>query len=49
MSNLSSYGLIAGAAVYAAIGLIGLFLLTTQPYSLGSTDGYGTTRTAPHK
>ena len=42
MNNLASYGFWIGAAVYAAIGVFGMFFLSTQPNIATATDGYGT-------
>ena len=36
------YGFWTCAAVYAAIGVIGVFFLSTQPNIANATDGYGT-------
>lgn len=46
MSNLTYFGFLGCAAVYAAIGLIGVLLLGTQPGIVGAGDGYGTVRIA---
>jgi len=40
--NRTRFGFWACATVYAAIGVIGLFFLSTQSNFAGSTDGYGT-------
>ena len=42
MSNLASFGFWTCAAVYAAIGVIGVFFLSAQPNIANATDGYGT-------
>ncbi len=49
MNNLASFGFWTCAAVYAAIGVIGVFLLSTQPNIANATDGYGTIRLAVQK
>jgi hypothetical protein len=45
MRNLS-FGICAGAALYAAIGVIGVCFLSTQPSMQSATDGYGIFRVA---
>jgi hypothetical protein len=47
MNKLASFGFWSCAAVYAAIGVIGVFVLSTQPNI--ATDGYGTLRLAAQK
>jgi hypothetical protein len=42
MNNLTSFGFWTCAAVYAAIGVIGVFFLSTQPNIANAMDGYGT-------
>ena len=49
MNNLASYGFWTCAAVYAAIGVIGVFFLSTQPNIANATDGYGTIRLVASK
>lgn len=49
MKNLASFGFWTCAAVYAAIGVIGVFFLSTQPNIANATDGYGTIRLVAHK
>ncbi len=41
MRGISPFGLWTCAALYAAAGVFGLFLLTTQPDPIPSGDGYG--------
>ncbi len=49
MKNLASFGFWTCATVYAAIGLIGVFFLSSQPNIANATDGYGTISLAAHK
>lgn len=49
MSNLAYFGFLSCAAVYAAIGLIGVVLLSTSPDIPGVSDGYGTIRIVAQK
>ncbi len=42
MSKFPIYGLCAGAALYAAVGILGLLVVMTQPNIAASADGYGT-------
>ena len=49
MNNLASFGFWTCAAVYAAIGVIGIFFLSTQPNIANATDGYGTIRLRAQK
>jgi hypothetical protein len=46
MPNLSYFGICLGAALYAAIGVIGFCFLTTQQNMPSATDGYGVFRVA---
>jgi hypothetical protein len=46
MSRFAYYGFWACAGVYAAIGIIGVVLLGSQPGSAYSNDGYGTLQPA---
>jgi len=46
MRNSSFFGICVGAVLYAAIGVIGLCLLSTQPNLQSATDGYGVFRVA---
>jgi hypothetical protein len=49
MRKLSTYGIWAGAVLYAAIGVLGLLFLTTQPNIAAPADGYGTARVRPNQ
>ena len=49
MGKLAYFGFWTGAALYAAIGLIGVVLFSAQPNIASATDGYGTTRIAAQK
>ncbi|MFY9692125.1 MAG: hypothetical protein WBF24_21910 [Xanthobacteraceae bacterium] len=49
MNNLASFGFWTCAAVYAAIGVIGIFFLSSQPNIANATDGYGTISLVAHK
>jgi hypothetical protein len=49
MRKLSTYGIWAGAALYATIGVLGLLFLTTQPNIAAPADGYGTARIPPNQ
>jgi len=49
MRKLAFYGFWTCAALYAAIGLIGVVLLSIQPGIAGATDGYGTLRATAQK
>jgi len=49
MSSRAAAGFWAVATVYAAIGVIGVFLLATQPNIARSADGYGAFRLAAQK
>ena len=49
MSNFAYFGFISCAAVYAAIGLIGVVLLSALPNNLNASDGYGTVRLVAQK
>lgn len=49
MNNLASFGFWTCAAVYAAIGVIGVFFLSSQPNIANATDGYGTIHLAARK
>jgi hypothetical protein len=49
MSRLASFGFWTCAAVYAAIGVIGVFLIGAQPNIAGATEGYGTIRLLAQK
>jgi|HubBroStandDraft_4_1064222.scaffolds.fasta_scaffold622562_2 hypothetical protein len=46
MPKLSYFGICVGAALYAAIGVIGFCFLSTQPSMESATDGYGVFRVA---
>ena len=46
MRNSSFFGICVGAVLYAAIGVIGLCLLSAQPNLQSATDGYGVFRVA---
>ena len=41
MSGIACFGFWTCAAIYAATGLIGLFLIGAQPGIASSSDGYG--------
>ena len=44
-----AFGFWTCAAIYAAVGVVGVFLIGTQPSIAYSSDGYGTMRiTAQH-
>lgn len=43
MKGGALFGFWTCAAVYAAIGVIGVFFFSTQPDSARATGGYGTT------
>jgi hypothetical protein len=49
MRKLSIYSIWAGAALYAAIGMLGLLFLSTQPNIAAPADGYGTARVPPNQ
>jgi hypothetical protein len=49
MNNFAHFGFWTCAAVYAAIGVIGVFFLTNQSSIANSTDGYGTVRLVAHR
>jgi hypothetical protein len=49
MNNLTSFGFWTCAAVYAAIGVIGVFFFSTQPNIANAKDGYGTIRLVASK
>jgi hypothetical protein len=49
MSKLAALGFWTCATVYAAVGIVGVFLLGSQPNIANATDGYGTVRLAGHK
>jgi hypothetical protein len=49
MNGFASFGFWTCAAVYAAIGLVGVFFLSTQPNIANATDGYGTARLVAQK
>lgn len=42
MSGMAYFGFWTCAGIYAAIGLIGIFLIGAQPSIAYSSDGYGT-------
>jgi hypothetical protein len=44
MRGISPFGIWTCAALYAAAGVFGLFLLTSQPNTVPTTDGYGVVR-----
>jgi hypothetical protein len=46
MRNFSFFGICASAVLYAAIGVIGVCFLSTQPSMQSVTDGYGVFRVA---
>jgi hypothetical protein len=46
MSNLGRFGVFACVALYGAVGLVGVFLLASEPSMALSTDGYGIGRLA---
>ena len=51
MRGVSPFGIWTCAALYAAVGVFGLFFLTSQPTTMAATDGYGVIRFAtqnPH-
>jgi|HubBroStandDraft_2_1064218.scaffolds.fasta_scaffold1216363_1 hypothetical protein len=41
MNNLVPFGFWTCAALYTAIGVVGIFLFSTQPNLANATDGYG--------
>jgi hypothetical protein len=49
MGKRASLGFWTCAAVYAAIGAIGLFFLSGQPNIANATEGYGTVGLAVRK
>ena len=49
MGKLAYFGFWTSAALYAAIGLIGVCLFGTQPNIASATAGYGTIRIAAQK
>jgi len=49
MKSLVSFGFWTCAAVYAAVGLIGVFFFSSQPNIANATDGYGTISLVAHK
>ena len=49
MGKLAYFGFWTGAALYAAIGLIGVFLFGAQLDIASASDGYGTIRIAAQK
>jgi hypothetical protein len=49
VNNLTSFGFWTCATLYTAIGVIGVFFLSTQPNIARSTDGYGTIRLVAQK
>jgi hypothetical protein len=44
MRGVSPFGIWTCAALYAAVGVFGLFFLTSQPNTMPTTDGYGVIR-----
>lgn len=42
VNSLTRFGFWTCAAVYTAIGVIGVFFLSTQPNIASPTEGYGT-------
>ena len=51
MRGVSPFGIWTCAALYAAVGVFGLFFLSSQPNTMPTTDGYGVIRVAtqnPH-
>ncbi len=42
MNSLARFGFWTCAAIYTAIGVIGVFLLSAQPNVANSMEGYGT-------
>jgi hypothetical protein len=44
--GVSPFGIWTCAALYAAVGVFGLFFLTSQPNAVPTTDGYGVIRVA---
>ena len=46
MHGISPFGIWTCAALYAAVGVFGLFFLTCQPNAVPTTDGYGVIRIA---
>jgi hypothetical protein len=46
MRGISPFGIWTCAALYAAVGVFGLFFLTSQPNTMPTTDGYGVIRVA---
>ena len=49
VNSLTRFGFWTCAAVYAAIGVIGVFFLGTQPNIASSAEGYGTIRLLAQK
>jgi hypothetical protein len=49
VNNLASFGFWTCATLYTAIGVIGVFFLSTQPNIAHFTDGYGTIRFVAQK